>query len=70
MKYYKKLDILGQDISFEENESTKFKTCQGATLTLIVITVCSVIGFLFGREIYERKIAVVSLSKEMITNGY
>jgi hypothetical protein len=47
MKYNKKFDILGQNIGFEENNSTKFKTCQGATLPLIAITLCLVIGFLF-----------------------
>ncbi len=70
MKYYRKLDILGQEIGFEENDSTKFKTWQGATLTLIVITICSVIGFLFGSEIYNRKIANVSYSKDLITSGF
>ena len=69
MNYYRKLDILGQDIGFEENDSTKFKTWQGATLTIIVVTLCSVIGFLFGQEIYERKVANVSYSKDMLSSG-
>ena len=63
MYAYKKFDILGQTIGFEENESTKFRTWQGATLTLIVVTVCSVIGFLFGQEVYERKQAISRFSK-------
>lgn len=69
MNFCRKLDILGQDIGFEENESTKFKTWQGATLTIIVITICSVIGFMFGKDIYERKIANVRYSKDMLTSG-
>ena len=69
MNFCRKLDILGQNIGFEENESTKFKTWQGATLTIIVITICSVIGFLFGKDIYERKIANVRYSKDMLTSG-
>ena len=66
MNIYKKLDILGQSIGFEENDSTKFRTWQGATLTLMVLTVCSVIGFLFGQEVYERKQAIVKYSKYFV----
>ena len=66
MRTFKKFDILGQQIGFEENDSTKFRTWQGATLTFIVIAVCSVIGFLFGQEVYERKQANVRYSKNLI----
>ena len=66
MDYFRKVDIFGQEIGFEENQSSKFKSVQGAIFTSIVIIVCSVICFLFGQEVYLRKQANVRLSKKLI----
>ena len=67
---FKKLDILGQEVGFEENESTKFRTWQGSMLTLIVLVVCSTIGVLFGQEVYKRNQANVRYSKVLSENSY
>lgn len=66
MDYFRKVDIFGQEIGFEENQSSKFKSVQGAIFTSIVIIVCSVICFLFGQEVYLRKQANVRFSKKLI----
>ena len=63
--FFKKIDYLGQQIGFENDDSTNYKTNQGAFFTLIVIISCSVIGFIFGQEIYLRENPIVRYSKTL-----
>ena len=45
---------------FENENSQKYNTWTGVGLTIVVIIVCITIGFLFGKDIYERKHATVT----------
>jgi hypothetical protein len=62
---FKKLDYLGQPIGFEYDNSTTYKTIQGAFFTLIVTVLVSIIGFIFGQEIYQRKDPIVRYAKSL-----
>ena len=66
MQYFKKMDMFGQPIGFEECGSVTYKTWQGAIFTLIVLIIGSVLSFLFGQEIYERKESISSFGKELV----
>lgn len=64
--YFKKLDILGQEISFENEKHFKYRTIQGSIFSVMIFIVCLVLGFLFGSEVWERKKPIVTTSKEFI----
>ena len=66
MQYFKKIDIFGQQIGFEQCGSVTYKTWQGAIFTLIIAIIGSVIGFLFGQEIYQRQESISSFGKDLI----
>ena len=51
----KLIDIFYRTIKFETRESENYKTIFGGLLTIITGITMIVIGFLFGREIYQRK---------------
>jgi hypothetical protein len=69
LKFIRKVDLLAQPIGFEDNDSTLYKNYPGALLTLIVLTVCSVISFMFGQEIYQRKNAITRYTKQVQTSS-
>jgi hypothetical protein len=66
MDLFRKIDIFGKQIGFEENDSIKYRTALGAVLSLLVILTSSVIGFLFGQEIYQRKESNTRFSKNLV----
>jgi hypothetical protein len=69
MQILKGIDMFGHTIGFEDNDSNKYKTWQGFLFTMIVIILCSVIGFLFGQEIYQRKDSNTRYSKSLVSNS-
>lgn len=60
-----KIDFFGKTLMFEENESQKHNTKIGVFTTILLVIVCSVIGVLFGKEIYERKNPTVISSNQI-----
>ena len=60
--YYKKLDIFSFLMGYERNESKRKKNYFGASLTVLIFIATSILSFLYGKEIYERKIPQVSLT--------
>ena len=69
MRHLKKIDTFGKNFMFEENNSESYKTLLGSSISILIIVIVSVFSFFFGREIYERKIPVVSSSKEILLNS-
>ena len=65
----KKLDFLGRDFSFEYEDSTYYRTYEGALLSFLTFIAALVIIIMFGREVYERKNPNVSFSEEFIDNS-
>lgn len=63
IKYVKKLDFVGPEFNFENNESSTYQSKSGILLSVITIVAICVISFLFGQELYERKNPNVALSK-------
>lgn len=63
---YRKLDMFGRDLKFEEDETQSFRTNFGATLTLFMFIIVIILGILFGREIYERNLPIVLTSNEIV----
>jgi hypothetical protein len=68
VKGFKNIDLFGRDLKFEEDGAQSFHTNTGAFLTLLLFVLVIVLGVLFGREIYERKLPVVLLSTEIVEN--
>lgn len=64
-----KIDLLGNHIGFEKNGSHINKSLFGAILSSTVILTSIVVGFMFGKEIYERKAPSVNYSKEFINQS-
>ncbi len=50
------INFIGSDITFTNNSSSRHKTIQGALISLIILVTSVILGTLFGKEIYERKI--------------
>lgn len=63
---FHKIDLFGKPFIFEENTHNKYTTIGGLCFTVLIIIVCIVIGFLFGKEIYQRKAPVVISSDNKI----
>lgn len=67
MKILNRLDLFGKQYILEENDSTIFTTLVTRALTVLIIISCIIIGFLFGKEIYQRKNPTVISGEEMIS---
>lgn len=63
---FRRLDIYGRDLMFEEHNVQSFKTNLGSVLTMITFITIIIIGFLSGKEIYQREIPIVAVSKEIV----
>lgn len=62
----KKIDIFGKMYSFEKKGSQHFKTAIGGLFGIALVIAVAVIGFLFGKEIYERKIPNSNFADELL----
>ena len=69
LKKLKKIDLYGRDLMFEEHDVQAFKTYVGSLLTLITFITLTIIGFLFGKEIYQIKIPIVTVSNEILNES-
>mmetsp|Transcript_36687 Transcript_36687/g.38074 ORF Transcript_36687/g.38074 Transcript_36687/m.38074 type:complete len:617 (-) Transcript_36687:70-1920(-) len=65
----KKIDLFGRNLSFEEEDCQAYKTNAGAALSALLFIAVAIITFLFGKEIYERKIPNVMYSAELMDIG-
>jgi hypothetical protein len=63
------IDFIGQDITFTDKNSKRHKSLPGALFSIAVVISSVVVGSLFGKEIYERKIPLTSNSKEFIDSS-
>lgn len=68
-KHFQKLDFISRNFSFEHNGSTIYKTYQGAFFSLVTFLSAFIIAFMFGREIYQRKLPNVNTSLETIEDS-
>lgn len=64
-----KLDLIGPQIGLEHTNSTKFKSPIGAFISFISIVICTVIAFMFGKEIYLREAPKISITQELLENS-
>lgn len=60
--YFLHMDFIGPQFTFEHNESNRYKTLEGSIISALTIVTLSVVAFLFGKEIYERKYPIVNVS--------
>lgn len=67
--YYKRIDIFSFMLGFEYQETKRKKNIVGASLTLIVIIISIIISFLYGKDIYQRKLPNVSLTDEFLKDS-
>lgn len=61
-----KIDLFSKFFIFEEKEHQKFSTIGGIVLTFLLLFTCIIIGYLFGKEIYQRNNPTVMNSNERI----
>ena len=66
--FLKKVDFLGPQIGFEYDNSTNFKSISGGCYSLCVIVRATVIGFMFSKDLYQRK-KPISISNK-VENSY
>lgn len=60
------MDFIGPMCGFEDNDSLRFKSFPGALFSYMIIITVIVISFLFGKEIYEKKLPIVSVNNEFL----
>lgn len=65
-KAFKSIDIFGKMYSFERKGTQHNYTSLGGFFTVGIVIAVAIVGFLFGKEIYERKIPNSNFSEEMI----
>lgn len=65
----KKLDFLSEVVGFEIDKSLIYKTNLGAIVTMLIVIASAILAFMFGKEIYERKIPQVSLSRTYLSES-
>lgn len=66
---FKQLDFLSQEFSFEYNDSKIYKTNAGAIISSITFIFALILSFMFGKEVYQRKIPSVSTSEEVLEDS-
>ena len=65
-----KLDFLGHVLGFENDESFRYNTSQGAIISVLLIICTTAISLIFGQELYQRKNPSVTTSKEIVNNTF
>ena len=65
--FFKSFDLFGKQYSFQERNKKNYNTIVGGVLTSILLICVSVIGFMIGKEIYERQTPIVVSSYSIIT---
>lgn len=66
IKLLRTIDFVGPQFLFEDETRNRFKTLEGGLISFIIYGISITIGFLFGQEIYQRKMPNSSYSKELI----
>lgn len=69
LKYFQKINILGPAVGLEHNNSNRFKSTLGSTISLIAFIACAIIAFMFGQEVYQRKNPTLYSSQELLTHS-
>ena len=54
-KLFVKIDLLGQEFNFENENNQRYRTVEGAIFSIVIFVIAIVIAFLFGQEVYQRK---------------
>lgn len=62
-----KLDFIGPEYFLESNDTSRFQSFQGLFWSFLAVTTCITIGYMFGKEIYQRKSPNVSISQEFVS---
>ncbi len=68
MSIITKFDLLGHLITFEHGMNGKYQTIQGGVLSLMIIIATTILTCMFGRDIYERKVPIVTITNS-VTNS-
>lgn len=63
----KKIDIYGNTFTFEEDSKQSYRTLIGGVLTILLMILVIVMGFIFGQEIYLHDVPTVSNSGETLS---
>jgi hypothetical protein len=67
--FFKKLDFLGNQYFLEENDEIRNKSPQGAILSFMIIISSVVLACFFGKEMFVRKLPIVSISEEYLPSS-
>lgn len=65
-KQFKRVDFISSEVGFEVEDSKIYKTFQGAFISTTILVSCVILTFLFGRDVYERKLPIVSKSSNYL----
>lgn len=65
----RKTDLFGKFLILEEEENQKHTTVFGLLVSFLIVVTCIVVGFLFGKEIYERKNPTVYNSNDKLSKS-
>lgn len=60
------LDIFGIELQFRKKDKINYTTITGCILSLIIYISLIILSFIFGKEIYERKLPRVSSGFEIV----
>lgn len=63
---FKRFDMLGKEIRFESGKKHRFTSIIGGILTILVILAIITLAFMFGSEVWERKIPRTNISANFL----
>lgn len=68
-EFFKRIDLIGPSISLEDTNGTRFKSNQGAFISMILYSFIVAVTFIFGEDLWQKKKPLLSLSKIQTTDS-
>lgn len=68
-KYFKIIDLIGPSFNLEDASASRFKSSQGAFISLLLYSFIIVVTFIFGEDLWQKKKPLLSLSKIQTVNS-
>ena len=63
------IDFIGPICGFEDGDSLRFRSLPGAIFSTVIVISVFVISFMFGKEIYEKKTPIITVSNDYLANS-
>lgn len=63
------LDLFGPSYNLEHKTSSRYRSISGSIISLLILVSCTILCFMVGKEIYEKKQPIISASQKYINDS-